>query len=518
MRAIGYLTEYGSQSAREPAAGAPGISDGSAAPETASGLAAQNDQFLRFCDANGYQPAAAFLDPVPRDGRVPDRPGLRQLLDYLDTPEKGFIAVVISAFQRLGPDRAEAARTYFQIVALGAQVISIADGPVDDARLIEIWSQDDASAHLGARVRDAMRRRAVKGQVLGRPPYGYRVGDNRRLEVIEEEAALVRVIFGLYIKEDLGIRLIAKRLNEQGYRTRRDGNWSMVTIRDLLRNRVYVGTYTRFGVKVPGSHTAIVSEAEFRAVQERMQQRRRPAAKAQPSRFLLSGLVYCGEGGPRMIGVTRRQQWTRRDGEVARNTYRYYQSEARTNQSVGEYHTRRAAELEAEVLAHLTAEDGPSGDGPAGDGPAGDGPAGDRPAGGHRVRPAVLSAGNARAVAAEVAVAESRVRSRMRSLDRRLANALSAASTGRKPPEYLREVAQQVTRDYQHSTDELASIDRRASAHADEGERHRHRERQINRVRRDWGRLSFDERQTLLRDLVERVIVEDDSVQTVLRV
>ena len=523
MRAIGYLTEYGSQSAREPAAGAPGISDGSAAPETASGLAAQNDQFLRFCDANGYQPAAAFLDPVPRDGRVPDRPGLRQLLDYLDTPEKGFISVVISAFERLGPDRAEAARTYFQIVALGAQVISIADGPVDDARLIEIWSQDDASAQVGARVRDAMRRRAVKGQVLGRPPYGYRVGDNRRLEVIEEEAALVRVIFGLYIKEDLGIRLIAKRLNEQGYRTRRDGNWSMVTIRDLLRNRVYVGTYTRFGVKVPGSHTAIVSEAEFRAVQERMQQRRRPAAKAQPSRFLLSGLVYCGEGGPRMIGVTRRQQWTRRDGEVARNTYRYYQSEARTNQSVGEYHTRRAAELEAEVLAHLTAEDGPSGDGPAGDGPAGDGPAGDgpagdRPAGGHRVRPAVLSAGNARAVAAEVAVAESRVRSHMRSLDRRVANALSAASTGRKPPEYLREVAQQVTRDYQHSTDELASIDRRASAHADEGERHRHRERQINRVRRDWGRLSFDERQTLLRDLVERVIVEDDSVQTVLRV
>ena len=508
MRAIGYLTEYGPASPAARATPHPAEADSSDAEATAvatapgrgeparaeqPGLAQQNQQFLRFCDDNGYQPAAAFLDPRSGDGREGDRPGLRQLLDYLDTPEKGFIAVIVSAFDHLGPDRAEAARTYFQIVGSGAQVISIEEGPIDDARLIEIWARDDAAPQAGARVRDAMRRRAVKGQVLGRPPYGYRVGPDRRLEVVEEEAALVRLIVGLYLREDLGIRLIAKRLNEQGYRTRRNGNWSMVTIRDLLRNRVYVGTYTRFGVKVPGNHTAIISEAEFRAVQERMQQRRRPAAKSQPSRFLLSGLVYCGDGGPRMIGVTRRQQWTRRDGVVAKNTYRYYQNEARTNQSVGEYHTRRADELEAEVLAHLTGD----------------------AAGG--VRPAVLSAGDGRSVAAEVAVAESRVRSHMRSLDRRLSDALSAASAGSKPPEYLREVAQEVTRDYQHSTDELASIDRRAAAHADEGERRRHRERQIDRIRRDWDKLSFDDRQSLLRDLVERVIVADDSVLTVLR-
>ena len=49
MRAIGYLTEYG------PAG-------------DAGTLAAQNDAFLRYCEANGYQPAAAFLDPVPGAG------------------------------------------------------------------------------------------------------------------------------------------------------------------------------------------------------------------------------------------------------------------------------------------------------------------------------------------------------------------------------------------------------------------------------------------------------------------
>ncbi len=50
----------------------------------------------------------------------------------------------------------------------------------------------------------------------------------------------------------MGIRLIARRLNEEGLKTRRGGNWSMVSIRDILRNRVYLGTYSRFGVKRAG--------------------------------------------------------------------------------------------------------------------------------------------------------------------------------------------------------------------------------------------------------------------------
>ena len=57
-----------------------------------------------------------------------------------------------------------------------------------------------------------------------------------------------------------------------------------------------------------------------------------------------------------MIGVTRRQQWRKASGDTAAATYRYYQSEARTNQSVAGYHTRRADDLEAEVLSHIRGE------------------------------------------------------------------------------------------------------------------------------------------------------------------
>ena len=337
MRAIGYFSAFPAQKG---------------APADRSTLSQQNDDFLAFCAAHGYEPAASFLDSGAKD----EPAGLRQLLHYLHEPEKGFLTVVVANFARLGPTPPAAARAYFQITARGAGVTSIADGVLDEARLLRLWTGVQGNGRMGDRVRDAMRRRALQGQVLGRPPYGYRVGPQRRLEIVEDEATLVRYIARLYLDEDLGVRRIAKRLNGEGLRTRRDGPWSMVTIRDLLRNRVYVGTYTRFGARVPGSHPAIIAEKDFRTIQERMDSRRRPAVPVQRGRFLLSGLVICGENGARMIGVTRRQRWARRNGEVVRNTYRYYQSQARTNQSIGGYYTRRAGELEAEIRRHLTGD------------------------------------------------------------------------------------------------------------------------------------------------------------------
>ena len=475
MRAVGYLSE---------------CSDRTDPPPSPPTLAAQNDAFLSYCDAEGYAPAAAFLEPDLSG----ERPGLQQLLTYLQRPDNGFLTVVIAGFPHLGPTHTEAARTFFQITERGATVVSLAEGPLSEPRIVQLWSARQPSADASRRVRDAMRRRAVRGQALGRPPYGYRVGEDHKLAVVEEEAALVRYIFRLLLHEELGIRRIAKRLNGEGYRTRRDGNWSMVTIRDLLHNRVYVGTYARFGVKVPDSHSAIIPAADFDAVQERMQ-RRRPgtSARPNPSRFLLSGLVQCGDSGTRMIGVTRRQRWTRRDGEQVSNVYRYYQSEARTNQSVGGYHTRRADDLEAEVLRHLT---------------------GEAPG---AVRHAVLSAGRPEAVAAETAVAESKVRSRLRTLDRRLNDRLAAAAAGRLSRDRLRRAAHEIVHDYRQTEEELAAVEQRAQAQLSQGERRKHLENQLQRIRTDWERLAFEQRQALLRDVVEEVIVDGDTVRTVLR-
>jgi hypothetical protein len=77
----------------------------------------------------------------------------------------------------------------------------------------------------------------------------------------------------------------------------------------------------------------------------------RRAIKGEP--FLLSSIIYCGYCGQRMMGVTRRQTWRRKDGQRARAEYRYYQCQSRINRDQCEYRTVSAPDLEDAVLAEM---------------------------------------------------------------------------------------------------------------------------------------------------------------------
>jgi hypothetical protein len=198
-----------------------------------------------------------------------------------------------------------------------------------------------------------MRVRASRGQALGKPSYGYEIGANGGLEVNGDEAKVVELVFRLYTKEEMGLRLIVQHLNERGITTRRGGVWNTASVRDILRNPSYIGTYTRLDMRVPKAHEPIIAPEVFHAAQEITRSRRPVGRVANSEPFLLSGLAFCGECGNKMMGVTRRQSWRRKDGRRARQTYRYYQCQSRNNQSVCKYHTWRASLLENQVVAQL---------------------------------------------------------------------------------------------------------------------------------------------------------------------
>lgn len=488
MRAIGYLSQRHDRLTRYDQ---DGESTTAGTLESLPSLVEQNAEFLRYCQRQGYEPTATFLDSDTAAGR--ERPGLSQLLRHLSEEARGFTFVVVQSFAHLGHDATQAVRTVLQLRSRGVQLISLADGPIDEASLIDLWRLHSDPDTDSERRRARLQERARLGQAIGRPPYGYRVGSDGRYEVDEEEAAVVRRIFSLCLHDGLGIRRIAQRLNQEGYQTRRGRNWSMVSIRDLLRNPVYVGRYDKLGVSVAHNHEAIVSEPDFEAVARQMAERRTATGVSHPSDFLLAGLVWCGEDQTRMIGVTRRQQWRKASGETAMATYRYYQSEARTNQSVGGYHTRRADELEEEVLAHIR---------------------GERQGG----EIAVLNIGkDDTALAAETAVAVASGEARLRAIDRKLAQLLEDAAAGDPPPSMLHEAGAEIIAEWESASADLASIKGRAQAQDREADRRRRRDQRLQRVRADWESLNFPQQRDLIEHLVDRVIVFDNSVTTQLK-
>ena len=250
----------------------------------------------------------------------------------------------------LGSTPEEALNTVLDLDELGFKVTCTTPRLPDPIQgLLHIMTFTGPRAERQQHIRQAMEHKALLGKGLGKPPYGYRIGPGGKLAEVPQEAQVVRLIFRLYVEETLGLRSIAQQLNQQGHHTRRERNWSMVTIRDMLRNRVYIGTYLRFGIRAAGNHTPLVSAETFRKAQDLMQSRRPKRRKGDSQPFLLSGLAYCAQCGNRMIGVSRKQTWNRKSGQSMQGTYRYYQCQSRTNQSVCGYHTWRARDLEHTV-------------------------------------------------------------------------------------------------------------------------------------------------------------------------
>lgn len=446
-----------------------------------STLAQQNKAFLEFCEREGFDVAGTYADGAETNGHAP---GFRQMLAFVRQRDQQ-VVVVIPDIAALGAELTEAARRLFQLEGIGAQVTSLRGGD-GTAAILDAWAQHEESG-LSERVRAAMRRKAVKGEVLGRPPYGYKVGSRRRLELVPEEAVVVRYIFRLYLQEGMGIRLIARRLNEEGLKTRRGGNWSMVSIRDILRNRVYLGTYARFGVRVPGSHPQLVASDDFNTVQDRLNSRRTSYAPRVTSRFLLSGIALCGYCGNKLIGVSRKQAWKRRTGERVENSYRYYQCEGRTNQSVCGYHTRRAVELEQEVERQITAI-------------AADG------------EPLSTSAAHNGAGADTASRDRERARllARLRAIDRRIAKNVDAASRGRMGKDVMRKLTVSAATDRLVIEDALEMLDQPAPGASSQADA-------LAELAKRWPSLRFGERQAMLRRSVERITVTDDAITLALR-
>jgi hypothetical protein len=84
-----------------------------------------------------------------------------------------------------------------------------------------------------------------RGCFLGNvPPYGYKkikIGKDNTLEIIEDQADVVRLIFSSYAKEDLTPTQIANKLNDMGVPAPQGGQWLRDTVYAMLRNVHYAG-------------------------------------------------------------------------------------------------------------------------------------------------------------------------------------------------------------------------------------------------------------------------------------
>ena len=310
---------------------------------------AHESSYAEYCASRNHIDSGGYADDASDEAR----PAWAKMVRAIEDSGLAYLVVVPSA-AHLGPTLQAQIGAVLDLDILSCQLLC--DDPDLPDPLQSALRPKGASETRGEKIREGMRAKAAKGLGLGKPPYGYKIIWDGTFHVVEPEANVVRAMFDRYATEPGGVRAVASWLNASGYKTRRGQRWSMVTVRDILRNTSYIGTYRRFGLRLPATYEAIVERDVYRRVQEKMQSRSpvRKNPKSEP--FLLSSIIYCGHCGQRMMGITRHQAWRRKDGQRARAEYRYYQCQSRINRSQCEYRTVSALELERQVVDQTRSE------------------------------------------------------------------------------------------------------------------------------------------------------------------
>ena len=158
---------------------------------------------------------------------------------------------------------------------------------------------------------------AKQGRVpTGRLPYGYRIGDDGRAEVVDEQAEVVRRIFQMYLDEGMGSYSIAIRLTDDGIPTQ-NGKlvWLQSRVHHILGNAAYTGAWlygkyrhvsTEDGIRIHDQPEdnwieipipQIIDDETWERAQALKKQRSRKAKRNTKVLYLLQHLLKCGECG-----------------------------------------------------------------------------------------------------------------------------------------------------------------------------------------------------------------------------
>ena len=278
----------------------------------------------------------------------------KTLIDSVEKDDAGYLIVVPDA-RHIGSDLESVARNVISIEKANSSFHCLNDDYPDVLQnaLIHI-NAPGVSVSKSNNIKSGMQTRAMAGKSLGKAPFGYVTSEDGEFTISESEAEVVRSIFDFYVNENIGLRKIVQNLNDADIRTRKGNSWNIVTVRDILKNSSYIGTYQRFGLRLTGNHTPIIQSDLFRAAQDKVRERRKYKGFPKVEPYLLSGLCECGYCGKTMMGVTRKQNWKREGGERVKNTYRYYQCQSKGNQGTCGYHTWTTDKLETRVVKMLT--------------------------------------------------------------------------------------------------------------------------------------------------------------------
>ena len=213
-----------------------------------------------------------------------------------------FDTVIAWKVDRFGRNRRESATFKGQLADNGVKVVYAMEPIPDGAAGVLTEGMLEAlaewySRNLSENTRRGQHDNAVRGICNGHVSYGYRRSADNRFEIYEPEAAVVRRIFDLYAQGHT-FAYIVDELNKDGIVTSKGNPYQTASVRYILMNDTYIGTYHFADVRIPDSIPPIIDMDLWERAQAQRQKTFR-THKWMPEDYYLSGRCTCGTcGGP----------------------------------------------------------------------------------------------------------------------------------------------------------------------------------------------------------------------------
>lgn len=301
---------------------------------------AQLRAIQEYANANDMIIVKTYIDRA-MSGKMDKRPEFLQMI--MDSRKGVFDAVIVHKLNRFSRNKYDAAKYKHRLQKNNVMLLSVLerldDSPesgIMESLLIgmaEYESQNLAREVMKGTLENA---RAAKHNG-GLAPLGYSVDSKTQLYIINEDTApIIRVIFKSYLDGN-GYNNIKDELNSKGFKTTKGNEFTVSTIKDILKNEKYIGTYTYNKaiaknidgkrnsnkiksedeiVRIENAMPAIIDKKDFLEVQRIMNRNKEIHNTFNAKEvYLLSGLIECGECGCKMVGNI---SYYKKDGEKLR--------------------------------------------------------------------------------------------------------------------------------------------------------------------------------------------------------
>ena len=245
------------------------------------------------------------------------RPAFQQMIALAKSKEHPIDTIIVWKFSRFARNQEESIVYKSLLKKNNVDVVSVSepliDGPFGSLieRIIE-WMDEYYSIRLSGEVMRGMTQNAIRGHYQSDAPIGYRSPGNKKPPEKDPKTVQIPIMMKDLLLSGSSLLQIARKLNEQGYRTKHGNLWDARGVRYVLENPFYTGisrwNYTDRGRQLKPADEVIYTKGNWEPLWDKatleeikkhlaMNMRKAKSRDVSAAKHWLSGLLICSSCG-----------------------------------------------------------------------------------------------------------------------------------------------------------------------------------------------------------------------------